>query len=77
MQLFRRYEGFRGWLRSFFTAMNAFAPIADRNVTNGSQEKEWMPWIYGYCRSHPQDTIVNAALELAKALSGSNDKNGK
>jgi len=69
MELFRRYEGLRGWLRGFFTAMNAFGLVADRNVTKGTKEKEWMPWIYSYCRSNPKDNVANAALELAKALS--------
>jgi hypothetical protein len=69
MELYRRYIAVTGWLRGFFTAMNIAGLTPDRDLTKGTQEKEWMPWIYSYCRSHPKDNLVNAASELAKALS--------
>ena len=77
MVLYGRHRAVTGWLRGFFTAMNAFAPIADRDVTKDIKDKDWMPWIYSYCRSHPKDNLVKVALGLAKALSGSSNKNGK
>src|SRR5215469_11137524 len=69
MELLHRYFAVEGWLRGFFTAMNNFGLTADRNVTKDTQQNEWMPWIYSYCRSHPTDNLEGAAVELAKALS--------
>ncbi len=72
MELLRRYYAVVFWLRGFFTALNEFGVMSTGDVTKGTHEKEWMPWIYSYCRSHPKDNVVNAASELVKALSGSN-----
>jgi hypothetical protein len=72
LELYRRYNVLSGWLRGFFTAINLFGVMSDRDVTKNSKEKEWMPWIYSYCRSHPRGNVVQAALELAKALSSKN-----
>ena len=71
MVLYGRYRSVTGWLRGFFTAMNAFAfgLTPPRDVTKDIKDKDWMAWIYSYCRSHPKDNLVNAALELAKTLS--------
>lgn len=68
LELYRRYQVVSGWLRGFFTAINLFV-MSDSEVTKNTTEKEWMPWIYSYCRSHPKDNVVQAALELAQALS--------
>jgi hypothetical protein len=48
-----------------------FAPgvAPPRDLTKDIKDKDWMAWIYSYCRSHPTDNIVNAALELAKTVS--------
>lgn len=67
--LLRRYDAVTGWLRGFFTALNIFGVMHTDDVTKGTKEKEWMPWIYSYCRANPKDNLVNAASELAKALS--------
>jgi len=69
--LFARLKAVEGWLRGFFTAMNAFAPgvAPPRDLTKDIKDRNWMTWIYSYCRSHQRDNIVDAALELAKSLS--------
>ena len=69
MELFARYRAVTGWLRGFFTALNIFGVMKTGDVTKDTTPKEWMPWIYSYCRSHPKDNLVNAASELVKALS--------
>lgn len=61
----------------FFTGMNVARAVfmgvtADKDVTRGTTHKEWMPWIYSYCRAHPTENLESAALELVKALSSKN-----
>ncbi len=70
MELLHQYIDVTGWLRGYFTAMNiarSFRGLPD--VTSGTTQKEWMPWIFSYCRSHPTENIEGVADELAKALS--------
>ena len=75
IELLNEYYGVAGWLRGFFTGMNFFDLSQDGDVAKLTTEKEWMPWIYSYCRSHPTDTLPNAAYQLGQALSGSSEKN--
>jgi hypothetical protein len=75
IELLNEYFGVASWLRGFFTGMNFFDLTQDGDVAKHTTEKEWMPWIYSYCRSHPTDTLPNAAYQLGKALSGADEKN--
>jgi hypothetical protein len=70
-ELLVRYFEVVGWLRGFFTAMNysrAFSGLTP-DATNHTTQKEWMPWIYSYCRAHPAENIEDVATELVKAFS--------
>jgi hypothetical protein len=57
-----------GWLRGYFTGRNQFDERTDGDVTKDTREKEWMPWIFSYCRSHPTEILLQAAIELTKAI---------
>jgi hypothetical protein len=79
MELLHRYFQVTSWLRGYFTAMNtarAFNGLTP-DATNHTTQKEWMPWIFSYCRSHPTDTIEDVTHELVKAFSGSSNKDSK
>jgi len=75
IELLNRYFGVAGWLRGFFTGANLFDLTTDGDVAKHTTEKEWMPWIYSYCRSHPTENLLDAAFQLGKALSGTGGKN--
>src|SRR5262245_33475698 len=55
LELFHEYIGVTGWLRGYFTAMNTARAIngLTPDATKSTEQKEWMPWIYSYCRTHP------------------------
>jgi hypothetical protein len=67
------YDKFQvdGWLRGFFSARNLYYPPAGGDTTKGTTHNEWFPWIYSYCRSHPNNDLLDAATELSKTLSNS------
>src|SRR5262249_8177863 len=71
MELLHSYFQVTGWLRGFFTEVNIIRSLngGTPDVTKGSTQKEWMPWIYSYCRAHPTENLESAASELGKALS--------
>jgi hypothetical protein len=75
IELLNKYYGVAGWLRGFFTGMNFFDLSQNGDVAKLTTESEWMPWIYSYCRSHPTDTLPNAAYQLGQALSDTGEKN--
>ena len=78
-QLLHEYIQVTGWLRGYFSAMNYFRALngLTPDVTKKTDHQEWMPWIYSYCRSHPTENLEDVAQELAKAFSGSGDKDSK
>src|SRR6516165_2623419 len=63
MELLHRYFEVTGWLRGFFTAMNNVRALngLTPDVTKSTTQKEWMPWTYSYCRSHPMANIESVA----------------
>jgi hypothetical protein len=67
--LLNSYFQVEGWLGGFFTARNVFDLAAGGDTAKGTTEKERMPWIYSYCRSHPTKTLFDAAVELSNTLS--------
>ena len=76
MELLHRYFEVVGWLRGFFTEVNIIRSLngGTPDVTKGTTQKEWLPWIYSYCRAHPSENLENAAEQLGKALSSSATK---
>jgi hypothetical protein len=79
MELLHEYLGVTGWLRGYFTAINNVRSLngLTSDVTKGTEQKDWMPWIYSYCRAHPTENIEDVAQELVKAVSGSSNKDTK
>jgi hypothetical protein len=75
IKLLNEYYEVAGWLRGFFTGMNFFDLSQNGDVAKLTTENDWMPWIYSYCRSHPTDTLPNAAYQLGQAISGTGEKN--
>jgi hypothetical protein len=66
--LLTEYFQVAGWLRGFFSARNLFFRPADGDTTKNTTEKEWMPWIYSYCRAHPTAGLAEAAEQLSQRL---------
>jgi hypothetical protein len=71
VELLNNYFQVSGWLRGFFTARNAYT---GGDTAKETTEKEWMPWIYSYCRSHPTNNLLDAAVELSNTLSSTPQK---
>jgi hypothetical protein len=69
-QLAADYQSVVGWLRGFFTAWNLH-PGADGNVTKGATSYQMMTWIFSYCRTHPAQTLDEAAFGFINAMVGS------
>jgi hypothetical protein len=57
-----------GWLEGYFTAMNIYDNRTGGDVSLNTKRREWMVWIYDYCKSNPHSSLVEASSELAKVL---------
>lgn len=79
MDLVLHYYAVVGWLRGYFTALNLVRSFngLTPDATKSTEQKEWMPWIYSYCRSHPTDNLEDVATELVKSFSASSNKDSK
>ena len=66
-QVAEDYIAVTGWFQGFFTAVNITAQ-PDGNVTKGTEPHQWITRTFSYCRAHPLDTLVDAALDLLKAF---------
>jgi len=66
-ELASNYLGVAGWLQGFFTAQN-LNPRSDGNVTKEAKTYQIMGWIFSYCRAHPSDDLVRAAIEFIIAV---------
>jgi hypothetical protein len=42
-----------GWLEGYFTAMNMYDSRTAGDITMGTSGREWMVWIFNYCKSNP------------------------
>jgi hypothetical protein len=56
-----------GWFQGFFTAVN-ITQQTDGDVTKETTTPHTMAWTFSYCRAHPSENLVQAALELLNAL---------
>ncbi|WP_091685402.1 hypothetical protein [Methylocapsa palsarum] len=63
------------WLAGFISARNQFDVSTDGNLTKGTDTKDWMNWIFSYCRQHPTSEIFTAALDFSNNLKASNKPN--
>jgi len=61
------YFAVKGWFQGFFTAVNITVQ-PDGDVTKGTRPYQMMAWTFSYCRAHPSENLVDAALELLNAL---------
>jgi hypothetical protein len=66
----------REWLQNM-PDLNQLSRTSDSGISERDAGVKLKGPIHGYCRSQQNDNVVNAALGLAKALSGSSNKNGK
>jgi hypothetical protein len=66
--LLSQYFAVDGWLRGFFSARNVYDQATGGMGMKDTTEKEWMPWIYSYCRAHPTNNLLDAAEELSNTL---------
>jgi hypothetical protein len=57
-----------GWLQGYFTALNQYDSRTGGDIAMDIKEREWMAWIYNYCRTHPLETLIQAGPALANAL---------
>lgn len=68
IQLVGNYLEIVGWLEGYFTAMNAYDSRTAGDLTMGTKGREWMVWIFNYCKSNPWAILPQASSELSKAL---------
>ena len=66
-QLTADYFEVAGWFQGFFTAVN-ITQQTDGDVTKETTTPQMMAWTFSYCRAHPSENLVDAALELLNAL---------
>jgi len=67
-QLAGNYVEILGWLEGYFTAMNMYDSRTAGDITMGTKGREWMVWIFNYCKSNPWATLPQASSELSKVL---------
>jgi hypothetical protein len=63
-QLALDYFEIVGWIEGFITAENIINALSNGNIANGTTRRDWMIWIYSYCRSNPSQNIVESVLQL-------------
>jgi hypothetical protein len=68
VQLAGAYIEILGWLEGYFTAMNMYDSRTAGDITMGTKGREWMVWIFNYCKSNPWATLSDAGYELSKVL---------
>jgi hypothetical protein len=61
------YRTVGGWFQGFFTAVN-ITMQPDGDVTKGTTPYQMTAWTFSYCRAHPSQNLLDAALELLNAL---------
>jgi hypothetical protein len=67
-QLVVDFVAIEGWLQGFFTAMNMYDSRTAGDITMHTKPREWMNWIFNYCKSNPWATLHEASSELSKVL---------
>ena len=61
------------WLMGFITAVNTFKLKETGDITQGTDAQGMLAWITTYCRTHPLETVFDAASSLIIELG---EKNG-
>jgi hypothetical protein len=56
------------WLLGYLSAVNAYLPGADGNVTEGRANVSVLDWMKLWCRNHPLDQTAMAANALLAEL---------
>jgi hypothetical protein len=67
-QLVGNYLEIVGWLEGYFTAMNMYDSRTSGDITMSTHGREWMIWIFNYCKSNPWSWLPTASFELSKVL---------
>src|SRR5262249_34179216 len=68
LQLVGDFLAIEGWLQGYFTAMNMYDSRTAGDITMHTKPREWMVWIFNYCKSNPWATLPQAGYELSKVL---------
>lgn len=59
------YNAVISWLQGFISAQGV---LANDDTSGPVRMKQWMTWLFGYCRANPNKSLVDAALQLSDAL---------
>jgi hypothetical protein len=59
------YNAVISWLQGFISARNV---LVNDDTSGPVRMKQWMKWLFSYCRANPNKTLVDAALQLSDAL---------
>ena len=56
------------WLLGFVSGFNWYAPASGGDIGRGADVESLHAWIDQYCREHPLETLVFAAVMLIQEL---------
>ena len=65
------YYAIEGWLRGYFTGLNiATYSRTGGDITKGTKPRDWMIYIFNYCKQNPWKELTDASAALYTKLSG-------
>ena len=59
------YNAVISWLQGFISAQSV---LVSDDTSGPVRMKQWMTWLFSYCRTNPNKSIVDAALQLSDTL---------
>jgi hypothetical protein len=59
------YNAVISWLQGFISAQSV---LVNDDTSGPVRMKQWMRWLFSYCRTNPNKSIVDAALQLSDTL---------
>ena len=59
------YNAVISWLQGFISAQSV---LVNDDISGPVRMKQWMRWLVSYCRTNPNKSIVDAALQLSDSL---------
>jgi hypothetical protein len=59
------YNAVISWLQGFISAQSV---LVNDDTSGPVRMKQWMRWLFSYCRTNPNKSIIDAALQLSDTL---------
>jgi hypothetical protein len=66
-QLYLDYIAVQSWLQGFISAAGGLV-ASDSKIDPKQTMIQWRTWLFSYCRTYPNKTLVDAARQLSEAL---------